>query len=234
MPLRLSLPGPCVGPAQLNLQPPPERHRSAGGIRCHVSTGGKTPFPRSEAGKGPVSVCARMCVCVCRGLHTQPCRQPRCYSRYSQQVGTGTEEEELPFTGPPRKPARSPRRDAGSPGPGGCGRERGPGAAPGSPWAGDPVGHSTPAAPGSCWALRRGSGSICRTRPRPGAPVLGVPTAPGSRQPLCMRGTAAGDSGRGHRLLRLLRLPPTPLPGSGGGLGEAVLGASPLPHPCTP
>lgn len=94
------------------------------------------------------------------------------------------------------------------------------------------MGHRTPVAPDSGWSLRRGGGSICRTQPCPGAPLLGVPGAPACRRPLCMRCASVRDSGQGHRLLQL---PPTPLPGTGGvGQGKRCREPAPSRTPAAP
>lgn len=69
-----------------------------------------------------MSVCVHVCVCVQGSLHAQPCRQPRCYSRYFSRLGQALRRGGCHSAGP-HQPTRSPAGAQGRGGPGGCARE---------------------------------------------------------------------------------------------------------------
>lgn len=122
-------------------------------------------------------VCACLCVCVQGSLHAQPCRQPRCYSRYFSRSGQALRRGGCHSAGP-HQPTRSPAGAQGRGGPGGCARE-----GVGTLLAGVLGGTaSLQSLEGQSRALQQGGGSICRTWPWPGAPQAGVSGCPSPAQ----------------------------------------------------
>lgn len=166
-----------------------------------------------------VSVC--MCLCVCRDLHAQPCRQHCCYSRYSQQVGTGTEEGELPFTGAPRTLPGASREKAGAV------RARGlrHGGARGRGQPGDPLGKG---ARGRVQATRAATGLCGEVAPSGGhGPGRETRCGASPRPPSAARYEGHSTGGQRTRT-SAPSAPPAPFPGCGR------VKWCPFQHPCTP
>lgn len=144
-----------------------------------------------------VVVCVCVCVSVCAGtctpnLGASTAAIPGICSRSGQAPGRGSCLSPAPPAPCPDPPAR--KQSPGLLQGGGRGRGQ-PWGLPGQGTRGQSTGNED-----SDGALRRGGGSIWRTRTRPGGrPGAGDPRRP--RLPLGIQDTAPGDGGQGHRLL---------------------------------
>lgn len=201
-------------------QPLPRVTEVLGWTWCRVSTGCKTSSPgQCQPGRREdprrfcelfmrifmwvcVSVCARTCT---PSPAAGPAAIPGIRSRSGQAPGRGSCLSPAP-------PAPCPDPPAGKQGRQGPGAAAGRGQGPGRPWAppgqgtrGQSTGYAR-----SDRALRRGGGSIYRTRTRPGDPARGIPAA-----------RYAGHSAGGQRT-RTSAPPAIPAPFPGCGRGKVV------------